>query len=60
MGWLGLLIVVLAIALIAANFQRAVRSSERKRQTKEWQDARGEGQNITDLGGSTPRLRVPA
>lgn len=46
LGWIGALILLLAFALIAANFRRAIRESERKRQVQEWQEAQAGTDNV--------------
>jgi hypothetical protein len=48
-GWLGLLALLLAIALIAMNFRQAALASERKRQEQEWQDAKDRKDTVVDL-----------
>ena len=59
-GWIGLLALLLAFVLIAANFQRAAHASERKRQMQEWRDAKAKKQKFVDLRAFNRDLDVAA
>jgi hypothetical protein len=56
-GWIGLLALFLIIVLVAAVFRQAARESERKRQEREWQEAKD---NVIDLRAVNPDLDAAA
>ncbi len=44
-NWLGLLVLLVALFLMGANFRRAVQGAERKRQVREWRDSQADNKN---------------
>ena len=59
-NWLGLLVLLVALFLIGANFRRAVQGAERKRQMQEWRDAKADKGGAIDLGAFSPGIRFAA
>ena len=60
-NWLGLLVLLVALILIGANFRRAVQGAERKRQMQEWRDAKADKKGgVIDLGAFSPGIREAA
>jgi hypothetical protein len=59
-NWLGLLVLLVALFLMGANFRRAVQGAERKRQMQEWRDAKADKGGVIDLGAFSPGIREAA
>ncbi|MEE8084018.1 MAG: Flp family type IVb pilin [Alphaproteobacteria bacterium] len=59
-NWLGLLVLLVALFLMGANFRRAVQGAERKRQVREWRDAKADKGGVIDLGAFSPGIREAA
>ena len=55
-NWLGLLVLLVALFLIGANFRRAVQGAEGKRQKQEWRDAKADKGGVIDLGAFSPGI----
>ncbi len=59
-NWLGLLVLLVALILIGANFRRAVQGAKRKRQVQEWRDAKADKGGVIDLGEFRSGIRFAA
>ncbi|MCZ6448892.1 MAG: Flp family type IVb pilin [Alphaproteobacteria bacterium] len=59
-SWLGLLALLVVLFLIGANFRRAVQGAKRKRQVREWREAKADKGGFIDLGAFSPAIREAA